>query len=38
MQTLYSGGLVFDGSGSLLDGHGVLVAGSLTAKAPATGA
>lgn len=25
MQTLYSGGLVFDGSGSLLDGHGVLV-------------
>ena len=27
MKTLYSGGLVFDGSGNLLENHGVLIDG-----------
>ena len=25
MKTLYSGGLIFDGSGNLLENHGVLI-------------
>jgi len=32
MATLYAGGLVFDGTGRLLDGHGVLVEGATIAK------
>ena len=36
MATLYSGGLVFDGSGTLLERHGVLVEGELIERvAPA---
>jgi len=29
MQTLYSGGLLFDGTGALTEGHGVLVEGAV---------
>jgi hypothetical protein len=32
MTTLYSGGLVFDGSGNLLENHGVLVDGERISK------
>ena len=37
MTTLYSGGLVFDGNGTLLENHGVLVDGERISEVAPTG-